>query len=178
MQPTKVDWAYEVWDEMVQNLSHKNNRQRAIAAQVLCNLAKSDPEMRMLDDFDSLLAVTRDERFVTARHCLQSIWKVGLAGKQQREILLEGLEGRFYDCRLEKNCTLIRYDIIVALKNIYDGNPGEDIQNKAIELIETEPDLKIPQRLASHLSAFFNNLEANPDGDELPVGKTNPKLGM
>jgi len=34
-----VDWAYEAWDEMLANLSHKDNHNRAIAAQVLCNLA-------------------------------------------------------------------------------------------------------------------------------------------
>ena len=38
-----VDWAYEVWDDVVKNLTHKDNHNRAIAAQVLCNLAKSDP---------------------------------------------------------------------------------------------------------------------------------------
>ncbi|HBP63226.1 MAG TPA: hypothetical protein DD730_02905, partial [Desulfosporosinus sp.] len=30
-----VDWAYDVWDEMKSNLSHKNNHMRSIAAQVL-----------------------------------------------------------------------------------------------------------------------------------------------
>ena len=79
-----VDWAYAVWDELVENLRHKDNHNRAIAAQVLCNLAKSDPKNRMLKDFPSLLAVTRDERFVTARHCLQALWKVGAAGKKQQ----------------------------------------------------------------------------------------------
>ncbi len=78
-----VAWAYDVWDEMVASLSHKDNHQRAIAAQVLSNLAKSDPENRMLKDFDALLAVTKDERFVTARHCMQSIWKVGAVGEKQ-----------------------------------------------------------------------------------------------
>src|SRR4030065_6261 len=68
-----VDWAYDVWDEMIANLSHKDNHNRAIAAQILCNLAKSDPRNRMLRDLDALLAVTRDERFVTAQHCLQSM---------------------------------------------------------------------------------------------------------
>jgi len=43
-----VDWAYEVWDEVVANLNHKDNHNRAIAAQVLCNLAKSDPKGRIL----------------------------------------------------------------------------------------------------------------------------------
>src|SRR5687768_3743208 len=60
-----VDWAYEVWDEMVENLSHKDNHNRAISAQILCNLAKSDPKNRMQKDFEKLLVVTKDERFVT-----------------------------------------------------------------------------------------------------------------
>jgi hypothetical protein len=42
-----VDWAYEEWDELVRDLSNKDNHVRAIAAQVHCNLAKSDPENRM-----------------------------------------------------------------------------------------------------------------------------------
>ena len=62
-----VDWAYEVWDDLLKALKHRDNHLRAIAAQVLCNLAKSDPAARMLDDFHALLAVTRDDRFVTAR---------------------------------------------------------------------------------------------------------------
>jgi len=70
-----VEWAYEVWNELVENLSHKDNHNRAIAAQVLCNLAKSDPQNRMLKDLPALLAVTRDERFVTARHCMQAVKK-------------------------------------------------------------------------------------------------------
>ena len=57
-----VDWAYEVWDDLLAGLTHKDNHVRAISAQVLSNLAKSDPQGRMLADFDRLLAVTRDER--------------------------------------------------------------------------------------------------------------------
>lgn len=76
---SKVEWAYEVWDDLLEELSHRDNHQRAIASQLLCSLAKSDPKNRMLKDFDAILAVTRDERFVTARHTLQAIWKVGAA---------------------------------------------------------------------------------------------------
>ena len=59
-----VSWAYEAWDELVDGLTHKDNHVRAVAAQVLANLAKSDPKGRMFKDFDKLLAVTKDERFV------------------------------------------------------------------------------------------------------------------
>src|SRR5688572_31467232 len=75
-----VDWAYDVWDELLANLPHKNNQNRAIAAQVLTNLAKSDPKKRILKNFDALLAVRKDERFVTARNCRQSFWKVAARG--------------------------------------------------------------------------------------------------
>jgi len=67
-----VNWANDVWDEVVANLTHKDNHNRAIAAQVLCNLATSDASKRILHDFRTLFAVTGDERFVTARHCLQN----------------------------------------------------------------------------------------------------------
>ncbi|MDB5079303.1 MAG: hypothetical protein JWP00_1227 [Chloroflexi bacterium] len=144
-----VDWAYDVWDEMVVTLTNKDNHRRAIAAQVLCNLAKSDPENRMLQDFGALLAVTKDERFVTARHCLQEIWKVGTAGKPQQKLLVDGLEGRFRECLAEKNGTLIRYDIIQDLKKLYNVVMDEKIREKALELIETEDDPKYRKKYAA-----------------------------
>ena len=143
-----VDWAYDVWDEMVTTLRHKDNHQRAIAAQVLCNLAKSDPENRILKDFDALLAVTKDERFVTARHCMQSLWKVGAAGKQQQQKVVDGLAGRFKECITEKNCTLIRYDIIQGLRKLYDVVKDDKVREKALELIETEEDTKYRKKYA------------------------------
>ncbi|MFO7539787.1 MAG: hypothetical protein R6X32_17245 [Chloroflexota bacterium] len=143
-----VGWAYEVWDELVANLTHKDNHNRAIAAQVLCNLAKSDPDNRMLKDFDALLAVTKDKRFVTARHTMQALWKVGAAGQDQQALLVAGLDGRFQECATEKNCTLIRYDIIQNLRHLYDAVQDEAIKTKALALIESEEDLKYRKKYA------------------------------
>ena len=144
-----VDWAYEVWDELVEGLRHKDNHVRAISAQCLCNLAKSDPQNRMQKDFAALMAVTKDDRFVTARHCLQSIWKVGASGQEMRKIVVEAFEDRFRNCASEKNCTLIRYDLIVGLKKLYEEVKDENIKEKALELIETEADLKYRRKYAS-----------------------------
>lgn len=146
---SRVDWAYDVWDELLENLTHKDNHNRAIAAQVLCNLAKSDPEKRMLKDLNALVAVTKDERFVTARHCMQSLWKVGDAGTQQQELLVDALAGRFWECITEKNCTLIRYDIIQSLRKVYDAVKDEKVKAKALELIESEGDIKYRKKYAS-----------------------------
>jgi hypothetical protein len=144
-----VDWAYEAWDDLVKDLKHRDNHVRAIAAQVLCSLVKSDPEKRILRDFDALLAVTKDEKFVTARHCLQALWKVGAAGTEQQTRYVEGMERRFQECIAEKNCTLIRYDIAQSLRNVYDATGEESVRAKALELIETEPDAKYRKKYAS-----------------------------
>jgi hypothetical protein len=143
-----VDWAYEIWDGLMADLKHPDNHVRAIASQVLCNLAKSDPEKRILHDFDALLEVTRDVRFVTARHCLQSLWKIGISGDEQRETYLNGLERRFHECSVEKNCTLIRYDILQSFRNVYDIAPDESIRNLALTLLESEPDEKYRKKYA------------------------------
>jgi hypothetical protein len=145
---SRVEWAYDVWDELLETLSHKDNHNRAIAAQVLCNLAKSDPTNRMLKDFNALLAVTKDERFVTARHCMQALWKVGAAGEKQQALLVDGLENRFEECITEKNCTLIRYDIIQSLRRLYDAVKDEKVKAKALELIQSEEDIKYRKKYA------------------------------
>ena len=141
-----VSWAYEIWDDLVSLLKMGDNRQRAIAAQVLCNLAKSDPRERMSKDLAVLIATTKDERFVTARHCMQSLWKVGVVGEKQRKALVTGLKKRFKECAAEKNCTLIRYDILESLRRVYDAVKEEDLRTTALALIETEPDPKYKKK--------------------------------
>jgi hypothetical protein len=143
-----VDWAYEAWDEVVSALRHKDNLVRAIAAQVLCNLVKSDPDGRILADFEALLAVTKDERFVTARHCMQSLWKIGLAGEAQQAMLVDGLTRRFHECAAEKNGSLIRHDIVVSLRTLYDAVHDERIRTTAQALVDSEEDLKYRKKYA------------------------------
>lgn len=143
-----VDWAYEVWDQLVEGLRHKDNHVRAVSAQVLANLAKSDPQNRMRRDFPALMGVTKDEKFVTARHTLQSIWKVGREKRMQKTVV-EALANWFRECITEKNWTLIRYDIIQDLRNLYDEVRDEKIKQKALALIETEKDVKYKKKYAS-----------------------------
>jgi hypothetical protein len=144
-----VGWAYDVWDELLGQLTDKNNRNRSIAAQVLCNLAKSDPSQRMLRDFPALFDVVTDERFVTARHALQAMWKVGCVGKHFQELVVSALEKRFADCVTHKNCTLIRYDIIECLRKLFDAVQDETIRSRAKVLIELESDAKYRKKYSA-----------------------------
>lgn len=151
MQETEnlVDWAYEAWDELVEGLTDKDNHVRAICGQLLGNLGKSDPKGRMQKDFDKLLAVTKDERFVTARHTMQNIWKAGLGGKKAEQLVIKGLEKRYHECVSEKNGRLIRYDILVSMRNLYNATASSEIKEKALELIELEQDVKNKKKYAT-----------------------------
>ena len=143
-----VRWAYAVWDELVNRLRDENNRSRSIASQILCNLAKSDPEDRILRDLPALIEVTRDERFVTARHCLQSLWKVGAEGGRHQEALVDALQARFEECRGEKNWSLIRYDIVVSLRKVFESTGDEAVRSAALDLIDREEDPKYRKKYA------------------------------
>ncbi len=86
---------------------------------------------------------------MTARHTLQALWKIGTVGKQQQQVVVDGLAYRFNECISEKNCTLIRYDITQDLRNLYDVVKDETIRDKSLALIETESDLKYRKKYAS-----------------------------
>ena len=145
-----VDWAYDVWDQLVLALGDKDGRKRSIAVQLLCSLAKSDPERRILRDFDTLFAVTKDPKYVTARHALQATWRIGLVGPKHQARVVRALEARFADCGPEKNCTLTRYDIVHGLRRLHDAVDDRQIRQIALRLIATEPDPKYRRKYEAH----------------------------
>lgn len=157
MEATKepVDWAPAVWGEVLENLRHDDNHNRAIASQVLCNLASHDPAGGVLDDLDDLIAVTRDGRFVTARHCLQSLWKIGLAGPSPRRAIVEALERRYDESAEEKNGTLIRNDIVVGLRKLYDATDAPEVVAAARRLVDAESDPKYRAKYAKHWKGVY-----------------------
>lgn len=73
---------------MLADLTDEDNHQKSRSAQYLANQAKSGPENRMLSDLPKFWEVTKDDKFVTARHSLQAIWKAGLADDPLKEKIM------------------------------------------------------------------------------------------
>ncbi|MEW4221678.1 hypothetical protein [Rossellomorea marisflavi] len=136
------DWAYEVWDELVNELSSPDPHARSRAAQFLARLSISDPEKRIIRDFSGIWAVTYDEKFVTARHALQEIWRIGLAGDKQFELVWSHMEERFKNCEGEKNFTLVRADLIQSVKSLSFYRNDDTRSLMVEEWIESIPDEK------------------------------------
>jgi hypothetical protein len=139
---SKVDWIYEVWDDLFRKLDDENSYQRIVAIRVLCNLVKSDTENRIQGSLNRLLAHTRDEKFIASRICLQSIWKIAATKNQTREIIVNHLEKQFDECLQEKHYNLIRQDIILSMRQLYNHEKDDRILNRAEELIKKEKEEK------------------------------------
>jgi hypothetical protein len=138
----KVSWADAGWRELMPLLRHKDNRVRSIAGQVLCNLARSASTSLVDHDLVALVSVTRDERFVTARHVLLGLWKLGLEDIDLRRELIDRLCERFRSGGEEKNGALVRYDILCALRSLFEATGDDSVKAAAMALILTEQDDK------------------------------------
>ncbi len=134
----KVEWVYEVWNDLVDKLDDKNSYQRSIAILVLCNLAKSDAENRIEACLQHLLAHTRDEKFITSRQCIQNLWKVAAANRHARDMVLDHLEYQFAECAGEKYYNLIRLDIIQSIRLLYNFEPNDRLLARAKEMVKIE----------------------------------------
>ncbi len=59
------------------------------------------------------------------------------------------MEKRYQECVKEKNGSLLRYDVLVGLRNLYDATTSSEIKEKALELIELEEDRKYKKKYAT-----------------------------
>ncbi|MEA5078154.1 MAG: hypothetical protein VB013_06250 [Anaerolineaceae bacterium] len=138
----KVDWVYEVWDALVAKLSDPNSYQRNIGATLLCALSQSDSENRLAAVIDRLLACSKDEKFITSRLTLQNLWKPAWFEPQLRDTIISHLQQRFEECETEKHSNLLRQDILQSLFTLAELSHDEALQEKTLDLIQTEKDEK------------------------------------
>jgi len=135
-----VRWADAAWPLIEPLLRNRDNRVRSIAGQTLSRMAPGASHDTVLGGLPSLIAVTRDERFVTARHVLGSLWQVGLANREVRAVLLDKLIERCRSAVDEKNAALVRHDIVCCLRRLFDETGDAQVKAGADELITQEPD--------------------------------------
>ncbi len=150
---SKVDWAYEIWDLLLEKLEHENSYQRSIGIMLLCNLAKSDVENRLADSLDRLLVHTRDEKFITSRQCIQNVWKIAAANKSNREKVLKHLEKRFVECASEKHSNLLRQDIIQSTLALQKAEKDDALLIRVRALIAKEQEPKYRKQYETLLKA-------------------------
>lgn len=132
-----VDWTYSVWEKLVGNLTSSDAYVRTYSARLLCAFAaSSDPEERVLDDFAAIWKVTFTEPYDITRKSLHAIWKIALAGKAQKELVIAHLVNRYTNSSGEEHCDAVRLEIIEGLHKLFKATGDERIEVIAKSLIE------------------------------------------
>jgi hypothetical protein len=139
---SKVDWIYDVWDDLLEKLDNENSYQRSIGIMLLCNLAKSDREDRLRSALDRILVHTKDEKFITSRQCIQNIWKAAATTQANREKVLKHLKKRYLECSNEKHSNLLRQDVIQSMVLLSRQEDDHSMLADAQALIVEETDMK------------------------------------
>ena len=121
----RVGWFPEVFDDLAARLGHPNSYQRSIAVMLLAKLAKSDGAGRIGELLPRILALTSDEKFITRRQCVQSLWRIAVVSAAWRDRIVTHLRERFSSCISEPHCNLIRQDILVCLARIAAAGTGK-----------------------------------------------------
>lgn len=151
MTDHEVDWFENRYSELLSKLSDENSYQRSIGIMLLCNLAKSDKKNELQKVLNTILKHTQDEKFITSRQCIQNIWKIAVAHKDNQNTIVDHLKNRYLTCMEEKHYNLIRQDIIQSLTEIVKITRAEELKNDIINLIQEEKEEKYKDKYSKIL---------------------------
>jgi len=148
----KVSWIYNKWDILVKKLTDENSFQRSIGVMLLASLAKSDTEKRFSMLIEDYLLRMYDEKFITARQCIQTAWKVAVEDKAWCGKVIAALEQTYYENVHNKtHANLIKLDVLASLNEIFRQTGDKKIHVQILSFIEEENDVKIKKQLQKAL---------------------------
>ena len=89
----KDDSVYRYWDIFAGKLNSGNSYQRSIGLMLLAENVRWDKGGRFAAVCDAYLAHCNDEKFITARQCIQGLNKIIAATTEYREEIIAALAG-------------------------------------------------------------------------------------
>jgi hypothetical protein len=135
----KVPWFDEYREALAAKLTDENSYQRSIGAMLLANLAKSEGKKGEFGKLlPGLMRLVDDEKFITERQYLQSVWKVALVDPAYKKKIVAQLESEFAACAAKKHANLLRLDIVAGLAKIMGGTGEAGMRREIEALIATE----------------------------------------
>lgn len=150
----KVDWIYDYWQTLVDMLSSRNSFHRSIGLLLIANLTRSDSEDKFSDIADRYLTFLEDEKFITARLCLQNVWRIAVNKEAYRVIISDALKSAYSrNIHLKRNQNLIKQDVIFSLAKIAGFYKDEILSNEIEIIVKNETDKKTLKGLREILNA-------------------------
>jgi hypothetical protein len=139
---SKVSWFADRFAYLAAKLESDNSYQRSIGIMLLCNLAKSDTEGLLGKVLPDILSHMHDEKFITSRQCIQSVWKIAVAQPLLSGEVISALKKIFHASEGENHYSLIRRDILQSMQHINESTPDLSLEPDILALITSEQDAK------------------------------------
>jgi hypothetical protein len=123
----RPDLFYMYWDDMVSLLDNPNSYHRDIGIAMLANLSAVDNENMFFNIRDKYYRHFNDEKFMTARCCIQNTKKILKHKSEIREELVGILvDIDKYCCYPEKQRELLKHDVIDVFEEVYQATVPPD----------------------------------------------------
>lgn len=127
---------YRYWHDIVPLLSHKNSYHRDFALTLLANLTAVDNGALFSDLYRDYFAHIHDQKFMTARCCIQNAAKVIANTPALRDEITTLLVDLDSPCTYTaKQRALLRFDVLLVLEGVF----GEvSPKKRAIDFVTSE----------------------------------------
>jgi hypothetical protein len=152
----RPDLFYAYWPAIAPLLNHENSYHRDFALTILANLTAVDKDHLFLAVYEGYFAALHDEKFMTARCCVQNAVKVAQNLPELRDPILAQLLDLEAHCRYPANQkALLKYEVLVFLEAVYAAHPHKE---RLIRFIQAEGKSLSPKtrRKAKELIRKFN----------------------
>jgi len=111
---------YQYWDDFIPLLTHPNSYHRVFALVLLANLTDVDKENKFSLVFDDYFSHINDEKFMTARKCIQNTAKILANREELTEDIINILLDVDKRCGFpEKRKALLKSDVIELFSEFY-----------------------------------------------------------
>jgi hypothetical protein len=120
----RPDLFYKYWPAIAPLLNHENSYHRDFALTLLANLTAVDKDHLFLAVYEGYFAHLHDQKFMTAKCCVQNAMKVARNIPELRDPIVARLLDLEVHCRYPANQkALLKHEVLVFLEAVYAAQP-------------------------------------------------------
>jgi hypothetical protein len=125
----RCDLVYHYWDTFAELIDDPNSYQRSIGLILISENIRWDSSDKFGKICSNYLKHCEDEKFITARQCIQGLTKIVDHTQKYRKEILDMLLGIDLESKKDTQVGLLLLDIVEVLGELYEEQPEERIEN-------------------------------------------------
>lgn len=125
----KDDRVYRHWETFVEKLNDDNSYQRSLGLMLISENIRWDIEDRFAKICTAYLEHCDDEKFITARQCIQGLNKIISQTKKYRKEIIERLTRLDFEKRKDTQKGLLLLDAVEVLGKLYQEEKDAEIES-------------------------------------------------